>query len=103
VPHVRLPRARLGALIVLLAAGVLLFWVPTPPSAFAAVTAASWDTAQQRQVLAVGLMAESSGSFAGASRLSVAEANAAMVALAPMLQSALAAPAPTDEQSTRDE
>jgi exodeoxyribonuclease-3 len=48
-------------------------------------------------------MAESSGSFAGASRLSVAEANAAMVALAPMLQSALAAPAPTDEQSTRDE
>jgi cell wall-associated NlpC family hydrolase len=55
--------------------------------AAAAVSAASWDSAQQRQVLADGLMSENAGSFSGAGQLSGAQANAAMAALVPMLPS----------------
>jgi cell wall-associated NlpC family hydrolase len=58
----------------------------------AAVSAASWDAAQQRQVLAAGLMAESGGSFNGAGHLSAEQANATMAALAPRLQGALGDP-----------
>jgi cell wall-associated NlpC family hydrolase len=64
-----------------------------PGRAVAAVSAASWDAAQQRQVVAAGLMVESGGSFDGASRLSAQQANATMAALAPRLQGALGEPA----------
>jgi cell wall-associated NlpC family hydrolase len=55
--------------------------------AVAAPASASWDAAQQRQVLAAGLMESSGGSFGGAGQLSAAQANATMVALATRLQS----------------
>ncbi len=61
--------------------------------AVAAPPAASWDTAQQRQVVAAGLMDESGGSFAGAGHLSAEQANAAMVILATRLQRVLSEPA----------
>jgi hypothetical protein len=63
--------------------------------AVAASAAASWDTAQQRQVLTAGLMTEVGGSFAGASRLSAEQANATMTALATRLQDVLSEPALT--------
>jgi cell wall-associated NlpC family hydrolase len=56
-------------------------------SAGAAPASGGWDTPQQRQVLAAGLMAESAGSFDGAGQLSVSQADAAMAALATRLQS----------------
>ncbi len=59
-----------------------------PQRAAAAVSPAGWDSAQQRQVVAAGLMAESGDSFDGAGHLSDAQANATMVALAARLQSA---------------
>jgi cell wall-associated NlpC family hydrolase len=70
--------------------------------AAAAVSVASWDSAQQRQVLADGLMSESAGSFSGAADLSAAQANATMAALAPMLTSTSVQPTPpgTGEEST---
>jgi cell wall-associated NlpC family hydrolase len=58
-----------------------------PASASAAPADGAWDTAQQRQVLAAGLMEASAGSFDGAGQLSAPEANAAMAALASWLQS----------------
>jgi cell wall-associated NlpC family hydrolase len=90
VPHIQLTRARTRALAAVVAAATLsvLFAVP-PGRALAAATAGSWDAAQQRQVVATGLMGESDGSFDGAEHLSADQANAAMVALAPTLQSAL--------------
>jgi cell wall-associated NlpC family hydrolase len=54
----------------------------------ATVSAASWDSTAQHRVVAAGLMAESGGSFDGAGRLTSAQANAAMVALAARLQHA---------------
>jgi cell wall-associated NlpC family hydrolase len=60
-----------------------------PAQSLATTTAANWDAAQQHQVAAAGLLVESGGSFAGAGRLSAAQANTAMVALAPTLQSVL--------------
>jgi len=60
-----------------------------PAQSLAAATAANWDVAQQRQVVAAGLLGESGGSFAGSGRLSEGQANTAMVALAPTLQSVL--------------
>jgi hypothetical protein len=70
--------------------------VLVPAQSLATTTAANWDAAQQRQVVAAGLLGESGGSFAGAGRLSAVQANAAMVALAPTLQSVLDA---QDEQA----
>jgi cell wall-associated NlpC family hydrolase len=61
--------------------------------AVAASSAAGWDTAQQRQVVAAGLMTEVGGSFAGASHLSAEQANATMTALATRLQDVLSEPA----------
>ncbi|MCW3019752.1 MAG: NlpC/P60 family protein [Solirubrobacterales bacterium] len=58
-----------------------------PPRASAAPASGGWDTTQQRQVLAAGLMEESTGSFDGAGRLSAQQADAAMAALATRLQS----------------
>jgi cell wall-associated NlpC family hydrolase len=63
--------------------------VLAPAQSLATTTAANWDAAQQHQVVAAGLLGESGGSFVGAGRLSAAQANAAMVALAPTLQSVL--------------
>ena len=61
-----------------------------PAAAAASVAPASggWDTPQQRQVLAAGLMEASAGSFDGAGQLSAPQANAAMAALATRLQAA---------------
>ncbi len=68
----------------------------TLPAAAAAAAAAApvsaapasggWDAAQQRQVLAAGLMEASDGSFDGAGQLSAPQANAAIAALATRLQ-----------------
>jgi len=103
VTHTLLERARSRALctslalIMLLASGTL-----GCERAAAAVSVASWDSAQQRQVLADGLMSESAGSFSGAADLSAAQANATMTALAPMLPSASVQPTPpgAGEEST---
>jgi cell wall-associated NlpC family hydrolase len=57
-----------------------------PAPAGAASTSGGWDTAQQRQVLAAGLMEASDGSFDGAGQLSAPQANAAMAVLATRLQ-----------------
>jgi hypothetical protein len=63
--------------------------------AVAALPASSWDAAQQRQVLAAGLMYESEGSFEGAGHLSAAQANTAMAALATRPQDRRASRRPT--------
>ena len=87
--HTPLTRARSRALRVSLVLTMLLACGTLGcERAAAAVSAASWDSAQQRQVLADGLMSESAGSFSGAGQLSGAQANATMVALATKLQSA---------------
>jgi cell wall-associated NlpC family hydrolase len=103
VTHTLLERARSRALRISLA-----LILPLACGTFgceraaAAVSAASWDSAQQRQVLADGLMSESAGSFSGAADLSAAQANATMAALAPMLPSTSVEPTPsgTGEEST---
>jgi cell wall-associated NlpC family hydrolase len=87
VPHVQLPRARTRALAFLAAACTPALFAPA--QGLAATTAANWDAAHRHQVVAAGLLGESGGSFAGAGRVSAAQANAAMVALAPTLQSVL--------------
>jgi cell wall-associated NlpC family hydrolase len=94
-----LARTRVRALSMALLAVALMSvcGAPRVARAAAATPAASWDAAQQRQVLAAGLMAESGGSFAGASRLTAEQANATMTALAPRLQSVLAEPGPVGE------
>lgn len=92
MPHVQLPRARIRALAaaaVVAAATLSGLFAVSPGRALAAATAGSWDAAQQHAVVSTGLMGESEGSFDGAGHLSAAQANAAMVALAPTLQSAL--------------
>jgi hypothetical protein len=61
--------------------------VTLPAPASAAPASGAWDTTQQRQVLAAGLMEASAGSFDGAGQLSATQANAAMTALALWLQS----------------
>jgi cell wall-associated NlpC family hydrolase len=96
VPRIQLPRARTHALAFLAAVCAAALCVLAPAQSLATTTAANWDAAQQRQVVAAGLLVESGGSFAGAGRLSAAQANAAMVALAPTLQSVLDA---QDEQA----
>ena len=57
--------------------------------ALAASPAANWDSTQQRQVVAAGLMGESGGTFDGAGRLTANQANAAMATLASRLASAV--------------
>jgi cell wall-associated NlpC family hydrolase len=76
-------RARAGAVAILTAAACCAI---VTDCACAAVSRAGWDSAQQRQVLAAGLMSESAGSFDGAGELTAAQANATMVALATRLQ-----------------
>jgi cell wall-associated NlpC family hydrolase len=89
VPHVQLPRVRARALAFLAAVCAPALCVLAPAQSLATTTGANWDAAQERQVVAAGLLGESGSSFAGAGRLSAAQANAAMVALAPTLQSVL--------------
>ena len=60
--------------------------VTLPARASGAPASGGWDTAQQRQVLAAGLMEASAGSFDGAGQMSVPQTNAAMAALATRLQ-----------------
>lgn len=95
VTHAPLTRARTcsrsrtrTSCIALLAAIAVLPAGSAIAAAHATVSAASWDSAAQHQVVAAGLMAESGGSFDGAGRLTSAQANAAMVALASRLQHA---------------
>jgi cell wall-associated NlpC family hydrolase len=97
VTHAPLTRARTcsrsrtrtrTSCIALLAAIAVLPAGSAIAAAHATVSAASWDSAAQHQVVAAGLMAESGGSFDGAGRLTSAQANAAMVALAARLQHA---------------
>jgi cell wall-associated NlpC family hydrolase len=103
VTHTLLKRARSRALRTSLALTMLLACGTFGcERAAAAVSAASWDSAQQRQVLADGLMSESAGSFSGAADLSAVQANATMAALAPMLTSTSVQPTPpgAGEEST---
>jgi cell wall-associated NlpC family hydrolase len=88
VTHLLLPRARTRPLLVAALAIVVLCGCGAilAATATASPTSSSWDAAQQRQVLAAGLMQASGGSFAGAAQLSAAQANATMVALATRLQ-----------------
>lgn len=51
-------------------------------------TLANWDSAQQRQVVRAGLMANLGRSFDGAARLTAVQANASMAALAARLATA---------------
>jgi cell wall-associated NlpC family hydrolase len=104
VTHTLLERARSRALRMSLALTVLLACGTLGcERAAAAVSPASWDSAQQRQVLADGLMSESAGSFSGAGQLSGAQANATMVALAAKLQSTAAEQGASGEPSASGE
>ncbi len=78
-------RAHVLRMSLLAAASMATFWVGAP-AAGAAPSAASWDTPQQRQVIAAGLLADSAGSFNGAGHLSAAQANSAMSALTAHMQ-----------------
>jgi cell wall-associated NlpC family hydrolase len=71
--RIRSSTAALSALV----AAVLL----APATASARITLANWDHAQQRQVVKAGLMSDLGRSFAGAQRLTGAQANASMAAL----------------------
>jgi cell wall-associated NlpC family hydrolase len=86
-------RTRAFATAVLVAAALPAGCALVPAGAAAAAApAGSWDSAQQQQVLAAGLMSDSGGSFDGASRLSSAQANATMTALAAKLQGTTSEP-----------
>ena len=102
--HTPLTRARSWALRISLALTMLLACGTLGcERAAAAVSAASWDSAQQRQVLADGLMSENAGSFSGADQLSGAQANAAMAALVPMLPSTSVKPTEPGEPVAGEE
>jgi cell wall-associated NlpC family hydrolase len=86
VPHTLFARARHALAVAALAAAVLpACSVAARADATAAASASGWDAAQQRQVLAAGLMSDSGGSFEGAAPLAAVQANAAMAALADRL------------------
>jgi cell wall-associated NlpC family hydrolase len=82
-----LARARTATLVAVLPLALCTSWAIGACAATAAVSPSGWDAAQQRQVLGAGLMSESAGSFDATGRLTGAQANAAMVALAARLQS----------------
>jgi hypothetical protein len=104
VTHTLPTRARSRALRVSLALAILLACGTLGcERAAAAVSAASWDSAQQRQVVADGLMSESAGSFSGAGQLFGAQANAAMAALVPMLPSTSVKPTEPGEPGSGEE
>jgi cell wall-associated NlpC family hydrolase len=104
VLHTVSARARRALPVVVLAATLLAASCPSSPAhAAAPVSAASWDAAQQRQVLAAGLMEASAGSFRGADPLSGSQANTAMAALAARLQSAVSEHTAATGQSAQPE
>jgi cell wall-associated NlpC family hydrolase len=81
MPIDSLHRRLLAAIVCLIAGGCLV-----PASALGRVTLANWDAVQQGQVVRAGLMAEVSGhSFAGAQRLTAAQADQSMAALAKLI------------------
>lgn len=84
--------ARLDILARALIAGAALSVSVASPvaTAEAAVSPGGWDSAQQRQVLAAGLLEGTAATFDGASPLTAAQANGAMAALATRLQGATA-------------
>lgn len=75
--------SRIGARALPAVAVALCCAFPAP--AVATVTLANWDQAQQGQAVRAGLMSNRGRSFDGGGRLTVAEANAAMTALATRL------------------
>ncbi len=78
-------RARIRRLAAI-SISALAFGGLTPAGASARVTAANWDSGQQRQVVGAGLMGYVSGrNFGGAQQLSGAAANSALAALATRL------------------
>jgi hypothetical protein len=80
--YIWLPNRRLLPIL----AGVIACACLAPASAFGRVTLGNWDLAQQRQVIRAGLMADLSGhQFGGAQRLTGAEADRSMAALAKMI------------------
>jgi cell wall-associated NlpC family hydrolase len=93
-------RARANAFTILIVAAC---FAAVSDRACAAVSRAGWDSAQQRQVLAAGLMSESAGSFDGAGELTAAQANATMLALATRLPSTLIEQGASGEQGTPSE
>jgi cell wall-associated NlpC family hydrolase len=83
------PNACLTAALVLVAAACA---TASPAAARRPATLANWDSAQQRDVVAAGLMSDSGGSFNGAAHLSPAQADAAMAALAAHLEALRSGP-----------
>jgi cell wall-associated NlpC family hydrolase len=96
-------RARVLPMVILAAAGLLADCAIAPEQTMAANLAASWDSAQQHQVVAADLMYESDGSFDGANQLSAAQANTAMVALATRLRSATSDQGASTQQAATGE
>jgi cell wall-associated NlpC family hydrolase len=83
-----MPFARPCVRALVVATTLLAGWAIGPEPAAAATTSANWNVPQQRQVVEAGLMEDVNGSFAGGSRLSATQANAAMAALSLRLQDA---------------
>lgn len=92
-----LPATALAATIVAASCSVC------PAHAATAISAASWDAAQQQQVLAAGLMQAGGRSFGGGGPLSGSEANATMAALAARLETVVGEPATPAGQSAESE
>ena len=97
----RIPLARARLLSIALALIALgAGGAPSGARAAAAVSAANWDAAQQREVLSAGLLEAGGGSFDGGGALTAAQANQAMAALAARLQSVAGEPGTTGESAT---
>jgi cell wall-associated NlpC family hydrolase len=94
-----LARTRIATLLAVLPLALCTSWAIGTRAATAAVSPSGWDAAQQRQVLAAGLMSETAGSFDATGRLTGTQANAAMVALASRLQSEADEQVPAGEPS----
>ncbi len=91
VPSAEAARPCLRALA---AGAIAALCLLVPGHAAAAPTLASWDRAQQRQVVRAGLMHNLGRSFGGADPISVGQANAAMSALGAYLGPSAAAGRP---------
>jgi cell wall-associated NlpC family hydrolase len=104
VTHAPLARARTFSIALLAAVAILPAGSAAAGGhATATVSAASWDSAQQRQVVAADLMSESGGSFDGAGPLTSAQADAAMVALAARLQPTTSGQSAPAGQTSREQ
>ena len=74
------PIAAIAAVAVVLIGGLLA--VPIPAAAAKKLTAANWDSAEQRLVVHEAVMSEEGSGFAGASPMSAAAESAALAAIA---------------------